>query len=48
MIKKVKTESGFYVHLTLEEVLEIYKDILTEEEVEKLKRMVNDKDLQNS
>jgi hypothetical protein len=35
-------KDGFIIHLTFQEVLDIYGDVLTEEDILRLKRIMNE------
>jgi hypothetical protein len=37
-----RTKDGFFIHLTFQEVLDIYGDVLTEEDILRLKRLMNE------
>lgn len=37
-----RTKDGFLIHLTFQEVLDIYGDVLTEEDILRLKRLMNE------
>lgn len=36
------TKDGFFIYLTLEEILDIYKEVLTKEDILKLKAKMNE------